>query len=504
METTQSTDTKASAPKLDLDELMERIRAEVAERKRQSNTAALFVPAPVMPDPGARNWSVQEILALPLAEFVRAVHLAFLGREPSPDEFVRVRDRLLAGHAGRMRILREFRSSLDARERRRSVAGFWRASAGDRIYWSPPAKAGRSIGRAVSSLWNTRRRVREYIARLETVERRTAETASALRTLQSAEITHVRQLKDQLAATKQALDNTIAMRAGNLEQSLAVQARETATELAARFSEIQTRLVDHWRAILDFKLRTEAFLTSGPSGTIARDTRTEKLAGEKAHLLDPLYLSFEDRYRGTRLEIKDRQRVYLPLIKACVAETGGGPVIDVGCGRGEWLELLGESGITARGYDLNRIAVEECRGRGLSVEEADARDIMSALADNSCAAITAFHVIEHIGLEALVCLLDEALRVLRSGGLIVLETPNPANLVVAAEKFYFDPTHRNPVPSELTDYLLKARGFGEIEVVPLHPVEWASRRSYDDPMLALLQDKLFGPQDYAAIGRKPG
>ncbi|MGH6890395.1 MAG: class I SAM-dependent methyltransferase [Rhizomicrobium sp.] len=473
------------ASTLDLDELMERIRAEVAERKAQSGIPAVAAETPLAaPDPDGRIWTAQALLALPVAEFARAVHLAFYGREPTPEEFVNLRDRLLTGRAGRMRVLREFWKSREAREGRRTIAGFWRASVWDRIYWSPPAKSARSLGRGIANIWNARRHVRDYIARLENVERRTAEGASATRALQSAELAHVRQLKEQIAATRQAS----AVRAGNIENSMA--------ELAAQ-------LTHHWRTILDQKLRTESFLSAGASSLAGGGAIPARAIHEKTHLLDPLYLSFEDRYRGTRTLIKERQRIYLPHIEACLAEAGDGSVIDIGCGRGEWLELLSESGIPAQGCDLNRIAVEESRERGLDVREADALDVLSSLPDNCSAAITSFHVIEHIGLETLVSLLDQTLRVLKPGGMILLETPNPANLIVAAEKFYFDPTHRNPIPSELIGYLLKARGFCGIDIVPLHPVEWEARRSYADPMLALLQDKLFGPQDYAAIGRKP-
>lgn len=468
-------------PDLDLDELMERIRAEVAERRQQSAMPA--APAEItvgLPDREGRVWTAQELLALPIADFARGVHLAFFGREPTPEEFTSLRDRLLTGRAGRMRILREFRTSREASERRRSVAGFWRASVWDRIYWSPPAKTGRSLGRTASNIWNVRRIVRDYIARLETVERRTAEGNSAMRALQSAELAHVRQLKEQIALARQ--------RAGNIESGMA---------------ELGAKLTDHWRAILDQKLRTESFLAADSRAATGDNAVPQRAEREKSHLLDPLYLSFEDRYRGTRTLIKERQGALLPKIESCLAEAGGGLVIDIGCGRGEWLELLAERGIAAQGYDLNRIAVAESRERGLDAREGDALDVLSSLPDATCAAITSFHVIEHMELEALVRLFDQAFRVLKPRGVILLETPNPANLIVAAETFYFDPTHRNPLPSELTAYLLGARGFAEVEIVPLHPVAWETRRDYDDPMLALLQDKLFGPQDYAAIGRKP-
>ncbi|MGH6878867.1 MAG: class I SAM-dependent methyltransferase [Rhizomicrobium sp.] len=494
---------KAAAPKLDLDELMERIRAEVSERKRLSGAptppAETAIPEA---DFAAHRWTARQLLALPASEFVRAVHLAFLGRDPMPEEFVRLRDRLLVSHVGRMRVLREFGALPEARARRLSVEGFWRESARDRLYWSPPAKFGRFLGRLVGNTYRTPRRIREYIARIEMLERRAAEAAAAIRTVRQNADKQVRQLREHLAATKQAQDTALAARAGAIEHKLVRQAHDLSAEIEALVLDIRTSLVDHQRAILDQKLRMETFLSTEQPDISAKEASRSVVAEEKSHLLDPLYLSFEDRYRGTRDDIKDRQQIYVPRIAACVAATGHGPVIDIGCGRGEWLELLTESGIAARGCDLNRIAVEECRQRGLDANMADAVHVLATMPDNACSAITAFHVVEHIGFEMLVTLLDHSLRVLKPGGLLVLETPNPANVIVAAEKFYFDPTHRNPLPSELTTYLLKSRGFENVEVLPLHPVDWSSRTSYEDPMLTYLQDKLFGPQDYAVIGRK--
>ena len=507
---------KAAAPELDLDELMERIRAEVAERKKLSEAN---VPAPKSheptPDFAGRHRTARELLMLPAPEFARATHLAFLGREPTPDEFVRLRDRLLVEHVGRMRILREFRTSQEARKARRNVQGFWRESAIDRLYWSPPAKFGRSVIRLIGNMYNGPRWFRDFIARVELLERRAAEAAAATRTLQSAQtadrqnaVKKVNQVKDQLAATKQALDDVIAARAGALEGGLENQKRETSA-IAVRMNEMtlllaQTRkgLDEHWRAILNQKLIIEAtFAAEQPRSAVGDDMRAPRDQATP-HLLDALYLSFEDRYRGARDDIKTRQRVYLERVQECVAATDQGAVIDVGCGRGEWLELLEECGIAAHGYDLNRIAVEESRARGLDVRFADALEALSTLPDNSCSVITGFHIIEHLPFEILVRLFDHSLRVLRPGGLLIVETPNPANLVVAAEKFYFDPTHRNPLPFELTSYLLESRGFGSVEIEPLHPVDWHAPQHYDDPMLAYLQDKLFGPQDYAALARK--
>src|SRR5262249_51947932 len=157
---------------------------------------------------------------------------------------------------------------------------------------------------------------------------------------------------------------------------------------------------------------------------------------------------FHDDFRGTREEIKDRLRVYLPIVK----EVGPGTALDVGCGRGEWLELLRDEGVQARGVDLNRHMIEDCRQRGLDVVPMDALTHLRGIPDASLAAVCGFHLVEHLAFDAFIMLLDETVRVLRSGGVAIFETPNPANLLVGSCNFYQDPTHRAPIPTGLARY----------------------------------------------------
>jgi 2-polyprenyl-3-methyl-5-hydroxy-6-metoxy-1,4-benzoquinol methylase len=500
MESVQSS--KPAAPELNLDALMETIRTEVAERKRAAGAlAAGSAERPASFD--TRSWTARQLIELPAADFARAVHIAFLGRDPTPDEFVRLRDRLLINQVGRMRVLREFRRLPESRGRRSQITGLWREFAWDRLYWSPPAKFGRAAGNWIGAVWRLPRLLRELAARIDSVEKRAAEAAAAIRSIRSAQISDRQNAGNQIGLMRETLRTRFETVVARID-SLDTQTGGSLGEIETRISGIQTTLVDHWRSILGQKFSFEAFLTSRPDEPkSASDSAARQLADERSHLLDPLYLSFEDRYRGSRSDIKDRQRFYLPWIEACYAATDRAPVIDIGCGRGEWLELLSEANVEARGYDLNRIAVDECRARGLEVMLADAIETLASLPEKSCSAVTAFHIVEHLAFEDVVALLDQSLRVLQPGGILIVETPNPANLIVAAEKFYMDPTHRNPLPSELTAYLLKSRGFEAVEILPLHPVPWPSAQVYGDPMLALVQDKLFGPQDYGALARKP-
>ena len=222
------------------------------------------------------------------------------------------------------------------------------------------------------------------------------------------------------------------------------------------------------------------------------------MATEEEHLLDPLYAAFEDRFRGPREEVKGRLQVYLPILKDAEVTAA---VLDVGCGRGEWLELLRNEAIEARGVDHNRVFVEQCRQNRLDVVEADALVYLRDLPDNSLHVITSFHLAEHLSFEILIKLLDEMIRTLRSGGLLILETPNPENFMVGSFSFYADPTHRNPIPSATLQFLLESRGLSRVEVMKLRPWD-AARIEGDSEIVTRFNEYFYSAPDYGIIGRK--
>lgn len=222
---------------------------------------------------------------------------------------------------------------------------------------------------------------------------------------------------------------------------------------------------------------------------------------------DDLYEALEDTFRGSFHEIKERLRVYLPDVNGGVASSG--QVVDVGTGRGEWLELLKENGIDAYGVDTNPAAIERCRLRDLKVVHGDAVDHLAGLPGGSIAALTGFHIAEHLEFDTLIDLIDQAARVLVPGGLLILESPNPLNLSVGAAYFYVDPTHQRPLHPKLLEFLLSARGFESVEIRYLHPSHpLALPQESDDavrglqPFVDQLNALLFGAQDFAVVGRR--
>ena len=281
--------------------------------------------------------------------------------------------------------------------------------------------------------------------------------------------------------------------AGNFESMLR-EHRNLAVRAIGAAEESQVRLRDqeHRLSLILHDVRRLAAL-----GTQA----AAMVEDHQARMLDPLYVAFEDRFRGSRADIKGRQSVYLDLLRQAGAGTPDRPIVDVGSGRGELLELLGEEGLQARGVDLNESMVTLCAKAGLDCLHGDAVSYLAGLEPGSLGAVTGFHIIEHLPFTAMVALLDASLRALAPSGIVVFETPNPANLLVASRWFYLDPTHRNPLPSEMVAMVAEARGFVDVGIRALHPME-ARFEAQDEVLARQLDDIFHGPQDYALIARK--
>ena len=230
------------------------------------------------------------------------------------------------------------------------------------------------------------------------------------------------------------------------------------------------------------------------------------------------YVRFEDRHRGSREDIRQRQRAYLELFAARPGLPVL-PVLDVGCGRGEFLELCREAGIEARGIDVDAGMVARCREAGLAAEQADALAYLDRLPDGALGGIFCAQVIEHLPADALIALVRLAHAKLAPGAVLLCETPNPACLTVFSGAFYVDLTHIKPIHPEAARFVLEAAGFTGVELrlvnpyppeAKLQPIEllWYMRR-YEEAFVTALNDNvarlnelLFGAQDYAVIGRK--
>lgn len=213
---------------------------------------------------------------------------------------------------------------------------------------------------------------------------------------------------------------------------------------------------------------------------------------------DDFYRAFEDKFRGSRELIKSRHLVYLPFIEPLRSLYEQINVIDLGCGRGEWLELLRDCGFDGHGVDLDDGMLAACRERGLSVITNDAISALRELPDESQAIVSGFHIAEHLPFSNLRSLVQEALRVLKPAGLLILETPNPENLVVGSSSFYLDPSHERPIPWELLSFLAEHSGFERTKVLRLHE----SAESPGNRNVGLLKVLNGVSPDYAVVAQK--
>jgi SAM-dependent methyltransferase len=222
------------------------------------------------------------------------------------------------------------------------------------------------------------------------------------------------------------------------------------------------------------------------------------------------YFAFEARMRGSTADVRARQEPYVDDFRAAA------PVLDLGCGRGEFLGLLRDAGIEARGVDRDADMVAFSRAEGLEVEQGDAVTYLETLEDGSLGGIFAAQLVEHLRPPVLVRLLELAAAKLRPGGVLVAETVNP--LALGALKNYFaDLTHAQPLVPETLVLLARQAGFSRVDVrflnepppeERLRPVELPPEPAFDAARLALaanvarLNDVVFGPQDYAVVARR--
>ena len=260
------------------------------------------------------------------------------------------------------------------------------------------------------------------------------------------------------------------------------------------------------------RLRREVAELLGRLGALTATSSANGDAALARALEEHAYLRLEARHRGTEEEIRKRLEIYLPFL-------AGGEVLDLGCGRGEFLELLRGAGIAARGVDSSAEMVAICRGKGLTVVEGDLFSALAAEPEAGLGAVVSFHVIEHLPPPLIDRLVKLAWRALRPGGALILETPSPLSLVVAARNFWLDPTHQRPVHPELLRLFAEAAGFMEIRTLPLRPFAESARlpeldlarfdaaqRPLADAVNRLrdrIDELLFGHQDYGLIARKP-
>jgi 2-polyprenyl-3-methyl-5-hydroxy-6-metoxy-1,4-benzoquinol methylase len=322
--------------------------------------------------------------------------------------------------------------------------------------------------------------------------------------LASVEITFLKSVSDQLNAFQYRVTTMDAgyreqMRAqhANFEAALGRSSEAIQQSVVTQMEELQKRFwadLDRIRVQYETIIHAELRAIRQKASFAAPAIAVAPPAPAASNDID--WLKFAERFRGSEAAIQQRQKIYAKRFR------GRASVLDIGCGRGEMLEVFREAGIQAVGIDLNEDSLAVCLGKGLEVESANLFDYLRALPDSSLGGIVCSQVVEHLPPERLPELVKLAHAKLRTGGLLAVETPNPECLAIFATHFYLDPTHRHPIPPALMSFYLEEAGFGGIEVERLSPAMDSM------PSLAELPEgfrkEFFGALDYAVFTRKLG
>lgn len=227
--------------------------------------------------------------------------------------------------------------------------------------------------------------------------------------------------------------------------------------------------------------------------------------------LDLNYFLFEEKFRGSRADIKQRQTSFLRYFEGCKK------ILDIGCGRGEFLEILRDNGIMGHGIDINEEMVKFCISKGFDVEKSDAISYLEKLEDGSLDGIIMDQVIEHLDSNYLIKLLKLCYQKLNFGYYIVIETVNPLSLV-SLTNYYIDMSHKRPIHPETLKFLINFANFREVETIFFSPIpddkrlkktniegiEGDFRQLIEvyDQNIDKLNTILYGPQDYAIVAKK--
>lgn len=259
--------------------------------------------------------------------------------------------------------------------------------------------------------------------------------------------------------------------------------RASLARLQAELQRLVSDLQPSWNHLTQ---RTQAAAPSSTGHTLPKDTA--------------FYRALENRFRGSRELIKQRVAVYLPFVQPIAERNPGLTLLDLGCGRGEWLEVLKEAGIHSDGVDIDAGMLEGCEQLGLRVRQGDALNYLKQQTDASRICVSLIHVVEHIPFENLCAIVHEACRVLAPQGLLIIETPNPENYTVGSCNFYMDPTHRNPLPPSLLAFVPEYYGFDRVKIIRLQePEGMQEKTSYT------VEDFLSGiSPDYAVLAQVDG
>lgn len=272
-----------------------------------------------------------------------------------------------------------------------------------------------------------------------------------------------------LLRTVSELQSAFHLRASLIEQNFRDSVRQQhddfTKEMDSRTIEIQKKLwqdMEKIRGEFDRLIHTELRLLRQRPAAAGLPAGAPAPAQEEPLNID--WMRFAEQFRGSEDRIREQQKRYIERFAGA-----SGTILDIGCGRGEFLETAKAAGLSARGVDQNTDCIALCRSKGLEVEQADIFEYLESLADGSLGGAYCAQVVEHLSPAAVARLIGLLSRKLRLGSLVAIETPNPECLAIFATHFYIDPTHTRPVPAPLLRFYLEEAGFGAVQIERLAP-----------------------------------
>jgi len=436
------------------------------------------------------SYSLPELLAYSGEDFIDVAYQAVLRRLPDEEGRNSYLSAMEQGQLSKVEIIGQLRSSPEGFNAGTVIHGLRLTYLLRRLRRK---RGGSLLGFAISLL-----RLNTLQPRIEAAETRLAARDDLAERRAAVALGGLRdELRQQISASAHLVRKSVGRSEG--------EAARRMDALTRRLDDMETANASRQADMLGELVQRISQLVGG-----GKDASSTKVAsGATDDELSAMYVRLEQAFRGSHEEIRRRGEIYLPYIAEAAAATDCNKVLDLGCGRGELLALLGDYGYSARGIDLNPIFIEENLNAGRDAALVDALTALECCEPESLAAITSIHLVEHLPVDVLVRLMDLALRALRPGGRLILETPNPQNLRTSAYYFYFDPTHRNPLPPPLLSWMAGDRGFADVKVDMLDDGRFTPETSHiaheavgADPINRFV-DWLSVSPDYAIIGVKP-
>lgn len=362
-----------------------------------------------------------------------------------------------------------------------------------------------------------RKAVREIHARAErqsadsgrTADRPSPAVVHELSTLQKSreQLSRMRDLVGQMPPSPGTMRARIGARLVGIVQRMLFwytpQIHRVQQELTSAIGSL-SRLVElQAKALDDLRAETAALRRAQEIGALAAARGSAAQSNGLAKSVPPGFeFALQDRFRGSTGTTRGKLKEWLHMIRSSDASADA-PWLDIGCGRGEWLALASAAGYKARGIDANPVAVDCCRTQGLCAEVDDAFEYLRAQPDESLGVVTMFHVVEHLHPGCLLEMLALIFQKLRPGGLIAIETPNPANLLMASSDFWNDPTHVRPLPEVLLTFMLEYAGFTIARRAGMNPFPPENHLNWTElDVVRQLDNLLYGARDYGVLGRR--